>query len=55
MNVEHGVAWSVVQGLGRIELRRPERANSLETVAAHALARAIHSVLDARLLRPTEN
>lgn len=46
MHTEHGVAWSVEQGLGRIELRRPERANSLETVAAHALARAIHGVLD---------
>lgn len=48
MQIEHGVAWSVAHGLGRIELRRSDRANSLETVAAHALARAIHSVLDAK-------
>ena len=48
MQIEHGVAWDVEDGLGRIELRRPDRANSLETVAAHALARAIHSVLDAK-------
>lgn len=43
---EHGVAWGLEDGIGRIELRRPERANALSRDAAHALARAIGEVLD---------
>ena len=46
MGTEHGVAWSVEGGLGRIELQRPDKANALSVQAAQALARAIHAVLD---------
>ena len=48
MEQEHGVAWQVQGAIGRIELRAPERANSLATPAAHALARAIDRVLAAK-------
>ena len=48
MEKQDGVVWSVDQGIGRITLCRPERANALATPAAHALARAIHAVLDAQ-------
>jgi 2-(1,2-epoxy-1,2-dihydrophenyl)acetyl-CoA isomerase len=40
-----GVAWWREDAVGRIELRRPQRANSLARPAAHALARAIDDVL----------
>ena len=47
MQEHQGVAWGVSDGVGRIELRRPEHANSLAKRAAHALAAAIDEVLAA--------
>ena len=43
-----GVAWAVADGVGRIELRRPEQANSLSLAAAGGLVRAIDEVLAAQ-------
>lgn len=43
-----GIAWSVVDRIGRIVLRRSERANSISRAASHALVRAIDEVLDAK-------
>lgn len=45
MNEQHGIAWEVRNAIGRIELRRPARANSLARPAAHALVQAIDAVL----------
>lgn len=47
MKEQVGVAWGVVDGVGRIELRRPGAANALARPVAHTLARAIDEVLAA--------
>ncbi|KAF1066299.1 enoyl-CoA hydratase-related protein [Variovorax sp.] len=47
MPLEHGIAWSVEEGIGRIVLRRPERANAIGAASSRALVRAIDEVLAA--------
>ncbi len=47
MNERDGIAWWHDGALGRIELRRPQRANSPGLAAGRALAHAIGAVLDA--------
>jgi len=44
---EEGIAWGVQDGIGRIVLKRPERANSVSLASSHALSRAIDEVIDA--------
>lgn len=43
-----GVAWSVADGIGRITMEHPERANTIGLACSVALSRAINEVLDAR-------
>ncbi|WP_440531940.1 enoyl-CoA hydratase-related protein [Variovorax sp. YR566] len=45
MNISEGIAWGVEEGIGRIVLKRPERANALGLVNGRALVRAIDEVL----------
>lgn len=45
MQQSEGVAYSVLDGVGRIHLNRPDRANSLTRAAVRALIRAIDEVL----------
>lgn len=47
MLLEHGIASSVEEGIGRIVLRRPERANAIGAASSRALVRAIDEVLAA--------
>jgi 2-(1,2-epoxy-1,2-dihydrophenyl)acetyl-CoA isomerase len=47
MSLEQGIAWSVEEGIGRIVLRRPERANAIGAASSRALVRAIDEVLAA--------
>lgn len=47
MQQSEGIAWEVAEGIGRIVLSRPERANSISRSASRALVRAIDEVLDA--------
>lgn len=47
LQLEEGIAWGVQDGIGRIVLKRPERANSVSLASSHVLARAIDEVLDA--------
>ena len=42
-----GIGWSVADGIGRITLERPEKANTISLAASIALSQAIHAVLDA--------
>lgn len=46
MQQTDGIAWDVTDQVGRIVLKRPERANSLSLAASRALVRAIDEVLD---------
>lgn len=46
MKEENGVAWWIENGLGRVELRRSEKANALDVQTSRALAKAIHDILD---------
>lgn len=48
MEERDGIAWWREGPVGRIELRRPEKANSLGRASGHALAGAIDSLLAAR-------
>lgn len=48
MNEHEGIAWWHEGAVGRIELRRPAKANSLARAAAHTFVRAIDEVLRAR-------
>lgn len=48
MEQEEGIAWSVDGPVGRIVLKRPERANAISRGASRALVRAIDAVLAAR-------
>lgn len=43
-----GVAWRVADGVGRITMEHPERANTIGLACSIALSRAINEVLDAR-------
>ena len=43
-----GVAWSLADGVGRITMEHPERANTIGLACSIALSRAINEVLDAR-------
>lgn len=45
MDASEGIAWGVEQDIGRIVLRRPERANSVTLASSRALVRAIDEVL----------
>ena len=47
MHERDGIAWWLEGAVGRVEMRRPERANSLARPAAHALAAAFDAVLAA--------
>jgi 2-(1,2-epoxy-1,2-dihydrophenyl)acetyl-CoA isomerase len=42
-----GIRWSVADGIGRITLDRPERANTIGLAQGHAFARAVGEVLGA--------
>ncbi len=46
MQEADGIAWGVVDNIGRIVLKRQERANSLSRAASRALVRAIDGVLE---------
>lgn len=46
MQQADGVAWGVADSIGRIVLKREERANSISRATSQALAGAICSVLD---------
>lgn len=48
MTEQEGIAWWCDGAIGRIELRRPQKANALGLLAARALARAIDEVVAAR-------
>ena len=41
MQQADGIAWGVAGHVGRIVLKRPERANSISLAASRALVRAI--------------
>ncbi|TRZ97538.1 MAG: enoyl-CoA hydratase [Rhodocyclaceae bacterium] len=45
MNFEDGIGWEIADGIGRIVLSRPERANTLAFPAACALAKAIDTMV----------
>lgn len=45
MQETDGIAWGVADDIGRIVLRRPERANAISLAASRALVRAIDEVL----------
>lgn len=45
-NHSEGIAWSVHEDIGRIVLKRPERANALASPSASAMVRAIDEVLE---------
>ncbi|NVM92442.1 enoyl-CoA hydratase/isomerase family protein [Variovorax sp. SG517] len=45
METAEGIAWGVEEGIGRIVLKRPERANAIGVRSGHALVRAIDDVL----------
>jgi len=45
MNTEEGIAWTVADDIGRIVLKRPERANAIGRASSRVLARAIDDVL----------
>jgi 2-(1,2-epoxy-1,2-dihydrophenyl)acetyl-CoA isomerase len=47
-NHSEGIAWSVHEDIGRIVLKRPERANALASPSASAMVRAIDEVLERR-------
>lgn len=47
MSVESPVLWSVENGVGRITLNRPERANAVGLASSRALAAAIDAVVAA--------
>ncbi|MGJ7504884.1 enoyl-CoA hydratase-related protein [Variovorax sp. ZT5P49] len=46
MNISEGIAWGVEEGVGRIVLKRPERANALGSANGRALVQAIDEVLE---------
>lgn len=46
MNAAEGIAWGVQDAIGRIVLKRPERANAISLAGSHALVRAIDDVLE---------
>ena len=45
MNTEEGVGWEISDDIGRIVLKRPERANALGLKSSRALVHAIDEVL----------
>ncbi|MBI5900792.1 MAG: enoyl-CoA hydratase/isomerase family protein [Rhodocyclales bacterium] len=45
MNFEAGIGWEIADGIGRIVLSRPERANTLALPVAYALAKAIDAAV----------
>ncbi|MET3182317.1 UNVERIFIED_ORG: 2-(1,2-epoxy-1,2-dihydrophenyl)acetyl-CoA isomerase [Variovorax guangxiensis] len=45
METAEGIAWGVEEGVGRIVLKRPERANAIGVRSSRALVRAIDEVL----------
>ena len=45
METAEGIAWGVEEGIGRIVLKRAERANAIGVRSGHALVRAIDEVL----------
>lgn len=45
MNTEEGIAWTVADDIGRIVLKRPERANAIGLASSRVLAHAIDDVL----------
>ncbi|MEJ8812453.1 enoyl-CoA hydratase-related protein [Variovorax ureilyticus] len=48
MQQADGIAWGVSDRIGRIVLRRADRANAISRAASRALVRAIDEVLDSR-------
>ncbi|SEF32396.1 enoyl-CoA hydratase-related protein [Variovorax sp. NFACC27] len=48
MNISEGIAWGVEADVGRIVLKRPERANALGAANGRALVQAIDEVLEQR-------
>ena len=42
-----GIRWSVADGIGRVTLDRPERANTIGLAQGRAFARAVDEVLGA--------
>jgi len=48
MHESEGIAWGVTDHIGRIVLKRADRANSLSLASSRALSEAIDEVLDAR-------
>lgn len=45
MNTEEGIGWEVADDIGRIVLKRPERANAIGLKSSRALVQAIDEVL----------
>ncbi|SFQ32722.1 2-(1,2-epoxy-1,2-dihydrophenyl)acetyl-CoA isomerase [Variovorax sp. OK605] len=45
MQESEGIAWGVADGIGRIVLKRPERANAIGRSSARVLVRAIDEVI----------
>lgn len=45
MHTSDGIAWAVAEGIGRIVLKRPERANAIGRASGLALVRAIDEVI----------
>lgn len=45
MELSEGIAWGVEEGIGRIVLKRPERANAIGARSSRALVQAIDEVL----------
>lgn len=48
MQQSDGIAWGVTEHMGRIVLKRGDRANAISRATSRALARAIDSVLECR-------
>lgn len=48
MSFEDGIGWEIADGIGRIVLSRPERANTLAQPAASALVKAIDVMMASR-------
>ena len=48
MQQSEGIAWGLDGGIGRITLKRPERANAIGRTSAGVLVRAIDEVIGAK-------
>lgn len=48
MSESEGIAWGVADGIGRIVLKRADRANAISLASSRVLSHAIDEVLDAK-------